>query len=413
MGCTVSGLELLTLEEMAVADRLAVEAGVASLTLMETAGEAVADAVRAAFPAGSRVVVLAGPGNNGGDGFVAARLLKRASYDVRLYLLGEVRALKGDAAQMARRWDGPVRAIDSLDLSGVHVIVDALFGAGLSRPLSGPAAAAVEAVNSSEAWVLSVDVPSGLDGASGKPLGAVVEADASVTFFRLKPGHLLFPGRGLSGDVTLADIGIPDRVLEAISPRTFRNAPGLWTLPMPRADSHKYERGHAVVASGSALRTGASRLAARAALRVGAGLVTLLSPHDALLVNAQHLTAIMIEPFEGPEGLAHALADRRRTAAIIGPAFGVGEATCRAVEAVLASGAATVLDADALSSFAGQLERLHRAILALPDRRSCSRRTMENWGGCSGRSMVHQDSSAHARPPGSSARFSFRRGRTR
>ena len=368
--CSNSGLELLPPDEMAVADRLAVESGVASLALMERAGEAVSGAVRARFPAGSRVCVLCGPGNNGGDGFVAARLLKRASYDVRLYLLGERAALKGDAGEMARRWDGPVRALDTLDLSSVHVVIDALFGAGLSRALEGLAGETVATVNASDAWIVAVDVPSGLDGASGTAAGPVIEADETVTFFRLKPGHLLFPGRRLCGEVTLADIGIPEAVLSKIAPSAFRNGPGLWgeVFPLPELDGHKYGRGHAVVASGPATRTGAARLAARGALRSGAGLVTMLSPFEAVSVHAHQLTAIMLEPFEGAEGLASALSDRRRNAAIIGPAFGVGEATCRAVEAVLASGAACVLDADALSSFEGQLARLERAIALRPDR---------------------------------------------
>jgi len=358
------GGELLTPEEMGRADRAAVARGVASLTLMETAGRAVAEAARRRLPPGSRIAVLCGPGNNGGDGFVAARLLKRASYDVRLYLLGDKRDLKGDAAEMARRFDGAVRPLDPFQLESLHLIIDGLFGAGLSRPIDGVAAEVIAAVNASGTPVLAIDVPSGLDGATGVPRGPVIAATETVTFFRRKPGHVLYPGRRLCGTVRVADIGIPDAVLAELGITAHVNGLSLWRdhYPWPVADGHKYGRGHALVVSGPALATGAARLAARGALRAGAGLVTVASPLDAVSVNAAHLTAIMLKPFEGPEGLTSLLADRRKNAVLIGPGGGVGEAMCRLAEAALHSPAAVVLDADALTSFAGDLARLAAAI---------------------------------------------------
>jgi NAD(P)H-hydrate epimerase len=347
-------LDLLTTEEMTRADQAAVAAGVPSLTLMENAGKAVADAVRAMLPAGSRIAVLCGPGNNGGDGFVAARHLKRASYDVRLYLLGDRAALQGDAAEMARWWDGPVRALEPAALQSVHLVVDALFGAGLSRPLDGLAAEMVQAVNAGGVPVLSVDVPSGLDGTTGAPRGPVVRATRTVTFFRKKPAHLLVPGRALCGDVVVADIGIPDRVLTGdLAPRTFANAPPLWSglLPRPGLAGHKYARGHALVVSGPAFHSGAARLAARGALRAGAGLVTVASPASALPENAAHLTAIMLAPCEGARALGRLLQDARKNAVLIGPGSGVGPETAEMTEAALRSAAQVVLDADALTSF--------------------------------------------------------------
>jgi hydroxyethylthiazole kinase-like uncharacterized protein yjeF len=362
--------ELLSPAEMAQADGLAVTHGVASLALMEAAGQAVADAARRLVPPGARVGVLCGPGNNGGDGFAAARLLKRASYDVRLFLLGEKSALKGDAAEMARRFDGPVRPLDPMQLESLHLIIDALFGAGLSRPLDGVAAEAVAAVAQAGTPVLAVDVPSGLDGATGDAKGPVLRATETVTFFRLKPGHLLYPGRGLCGRVRLADIGIPAHVLPEIDIETFANTPALWSAAFrwPSPEAHKYARGHAVVVSGPAHATGAARLAARGALRAGAGLVTVASPLDAVTVNANHLTAIMLKPFEGPEGLSDILADHRKNALLLGPGGGVGEAMCRLAEAALRSPAAIVLDADALTSFGGALPRLASAIAGRPGR---------------------------------------------
>lgn len=351
----MADLELLTTDQMGAADRAAVAAGVPSLTLMENAGRAVADEVRRMCPAGSRVAVLCGPGNNGGDGFVAARHLKRASYDVRLHLLGEKTALKGDAAEMARRWDGPIRALEPEALQSMHLVVDALFGAGLARPLDGTAAQMVEAINASRLPVVAVDVPSGLDGTTGEAAGPVVKATHTVTFFRRKPGHVLMPGRALCGPTVVADIGIPTSVLGGdIVISTWANGPDLWMphFPHPGVDGHKYSRGHAVVVSGPAFRSGAARLGARAALRIGAGLVTVASPPTALPENAAHLTAIMLMACESPEVLGSILEDQRKNALLIGPGAGIGSETAEMTAVALRSAAAVVLDADALTAFA-------------------------------------------------------------
>jgi hydroxyethylthiazole kinase-like uncharacterized protein yjeF len=363
-------LELLTNAEMSRADRLAVAAGVPSLTLMENAGRAVADEATLMAPASTRIAVLCGPGNNGGDGFVAARHLRDRGYEVRLSLLGDRDGLKGDAAAMAQRYAGPVSPVSGSALERAELIVDALFGAGLTRPLEGAAAAAVEAMNASGCPVLAIDVPSGLDGTTGAATGPVVQALRTVTFFRRKPGHLLLPGRTYCGPVSAADIGIPASVLGEIEPHTWANAPGLWlsVFPHPEMAGHKYDRGHALVVSGPLAHTGAARMGARGALRIGAGLVTVASPPDALAVNAAHLTAIMLLPFEGGHGLSQILSDRRKNVVLLGPALGVGAATRELVATALSSGAATVLDADALTSFAGEAAELGRAIAVMPTR---------------------------------------------
>lgn len=428
--------ELLTTAEMAEADRRAIGANIPSLTLMENAGRAVADTAAAMVPAGSQILILCGPGNNGGDGFVAARLLQNQGFSVSVLLLGSLENLKGDALHMAARWTGPtletVRDVPAPDPSrtpgrtpsghprtplpigpDTRLILDALFGAGLSRPLTEKAADLVHAANASGLPILAVDVPSGLDGNTGDvslaplrvdvpsgldgnsgnalaedsasggtpasgtsflpasggtaplrdsspaPLrGDTISATRTVTFFRRKPGHLLYPGRRLCGDVTTADIGIPPAVLDAICPRTHANAPALWRAAFPRAhtDQHKYTRGHAVVVSGPADATGAARLGARGALRMGAGLVTLVGNAAATAVNAAHVTAIMLKIAATPDALAEVLADTRRNAVLIGPGAGVGTATARNVLTALASSAAVVLDADALTSFAPDAE---------------------------------------------------------
>jgi hydroxyethylthiazole kinase-like uncharacterized protein yjeF len=354
--------ELLTPVEMARADRFAIDAGVPGLLLMERAGLAVARAAVGLVRTRGRIVALCGPGGNGGDGFVAARYLKNWGYPVSVYLLGD--ALRGDTAEMARRWGGEIAPAEAFSLQGADLVIDALYGAGLARDVEGLAARCVGAINASGAKVLAVDVPSGLDGASGVVRRLAVEATATITFFRLKPGHLLSSGGGRPGRLLLADIGIPDAALDAIRPQAFANQSKVWRAALPRltANSYKYSRGSALVLSGAAYQTGAARMAARAALRVGAGLVTIASPAEAVAVNANHETAVMIAPFMGEAGFAALLADPRRNAILIGPGAGVGEATRAYVEAALTgpsdSPRAVVLDADALTSFAGEADRL-------------------------------------------------------
>lgn len=345
-------IELLTPDEMSACDRLAIASGVPGIALMEKAGRAVADAV-ARHPLGTRVLVVAGPGNNGGDGFVAARILSERGYPVRLMLLGDPTALKGDAAEAAKRWKGSVEEADPGAVAGAGVIVDALFGAGLNRAVDGEPRALIEAMNASGATIIAVDLPSGINGASGAVMGIAVKANESVTFFRRKPGHLLLPGRLHAGKVRVADIGIADSVLDRVKPNTFANSLALWgtQIPIPKLDGHKYARGHAVVVSGGLSSTGAARLAARGALRAGAGLVTLASPRDALAVNAAASTAVMVRPIDGAQELHGLLADRRLNSVVLGPGLGVGEGTRDLVLAALDGDRAVVLDADALTSF--------------------------------------------------------------
>jgi NAD(P)H-hydrate epimerase len=359
-------LELLTAEEMGRADRLTIERGVPGARLMENAGRAVADEVVRRFPDAGRVAVLCGPGNNGGDGFVAARHLTEKGYAVRLGLAGDPARLPDDAAAMATLWLGAIEPLTVELLAHADVVVDAIFGAGLARPIEGELAALIEAVNASGLPVVAVDVPSGIDGTTGAVRGVAIRALATVTFFRLKPGHLLLPGRGLCGDVSVADIGIEASVLDVIRPRAFVNEPALWLahFPWPKPESHKYARGHAVVVSGPVWSTGAARLGARGALRAGAGLVTVASPRDALEVNAGALTAIMVRIVDDAAELAALLADERKNAVMMGPGAGVGEHLRSLVLAALASEAAVVLDADALTSFADDPDTLFAAIKA-------------------------------------------------
>ena len=358
---------VLSVAEMYRADKAAAEHGVPGVALMENAGRAIAETVRARHQP-CPVVVLCGPGNNGGDGFVAARHLAAAGWSVRLALLGARDRLSGDAAHHAGLWDGAVEALDESAvpglLGGAGLVIDALFGAGLSRPLEGAARAAVEAVNADGLPVAAVDVPSGVSGDSGALVGEVaVRAALTVTFSRKKPGHLLLPGRLLCGEVVVADIGIPETVLTGIAPQTFENGPALWSARYPwrRPDSHKYHFGHALILGGAVV-TGAGRLAARAALRVGAGLVTVACTRETLPIYALSAPSVITAPVETEADYQALLADRRKNAVLLGPGNGVGPQTRGRALAALGAGKAVVLDADALTSFEARPSDLFEAI---------------------------------------------------
>lgn len=347
--------ELLTVAEMYRADQLAMAGGVPGPVLLDKAGRAVAEEIRRRW-APRPVVVLCGPGNNGGDGFVIARVLAADGWPVRLGLLGSREALRGDAAGAAAGWTGPVEPATPSLLEGAPLVVDALFGAGLARPLDGAALALVRAMDG--LTVVAVDVPSGVHGDSGAIVGAAPAAALTVTFFRPKPGHLLMPGRARCGEMVVADIGIPPAVLDAIRPRTLRNGPAHWRdrYPWPRLDGHKYHRGHAVVLGG-AVMTGAARLAARAALRVGAGLVTVACPPETFAVYAAGSPSLIVQPVDDA-GFAALLADARRNAVLLGPGAGGGAATRGHVMAARNAGKSCVIDADALTAFGEQPEAL-------------------------------------------------------
>lgn len=351
--------ELLDPIEMARADALTIASGTPGTQLMERAGRAVADVV-ARKPLSSRVLILCGPGNNGGDGFVAARVLVQRGFRVRVALLGAREKLKGDAAWAAGGWKGEVEAAEGVDPSGCDIIVDALFGAGLARDLDGVARQVVEKMAASGRPIVAVDLPSGLDGATGQIRGAAARAVETVTFFRRKPGHLLMPGRLLCGPVRVADIGIPDTVLAEIAPRTFANAPAAWAhaFPVPRVEGHKYGRGHGVVVSGGVWTAGAARLSARGTLRAGAGLVTVACPREAREVHAASYAALMARPVDTAAELAEMLSDSRFGAVLLGPGLGVGDGTRERLSVAAALHRALVVDADAITSFAGASDML-------------------------------------------------------
>ena len=352
---------LLRVAQMTEADRLTAAGGTPGHELMQNAGAAVAREVERRWSV-RRVCVLCGPGNNGGDGFVVATELAAAGWPVHIALLGDRQRLTGDAAYHAARCLCPVRPLGPAAVEDADLVVDALFGAGLNRALEENVRQTLELAARLRLPSIAIDVPSGVMGDSGESLGAV-GALCTVTFTRKKPGHVLLPGRELCGEVVVADIGTPAPVLDRLEVDTWENGPALWRshMPRPQAAGNKYHRGHALVCGGYPM-TGAARMAARAAARAGAGLTSIAVPAVALPIYAAALTSIMVHPLSRPEDLARLLDDRRYTALLIGPGAGVDAGTRERALAMLATGRAVLLDADAISVFAQDLEPLARAI---------------------------------------------------
>jgi hydroxyethylthiazole kinase-like uncharacterized protein yjeF len=360
-GCAADATALLSVGQMEEADRLTVQAGTPGIDLMQNAGSAVAlEIMRRWSP--RPTAVLCGPGNNGGDGFVVARALAAAGWPVRLALAGSVQQLRGDARHHAALWQLPVERMDVGVVEGATLLVDALFGSGLRRPLSGEIPRILSAAAERRLPIVAVDVPSGLLGDTGESLGAV-PAVLTVTFTRKKPGHVLLPGRELCGETVVADIGTTAAVLERIPLATWENDPALWRddFPQLRASANKYSRGHALLWGGYPT-TGAARMAARAAARAGAGLTTIAVPPEALPIYATALSSIMVRAVAGAADLGKLLEDSRFNALLIGPGAGVDASTRARALAMLATRRAVLIDADAISAFAQDRSALFAAV---------------------------------------------------
>ncbi|HME40984.1 MAG TPA: NAD(P)H-hydrate dehydratase [Steroidobacteraceae bacterium] len=352
---------LLSVAQMTAADRAAIAAGTPGSQLMQNAGDSVVREITRRWSP-RPVAVLCGPGNNGGDGFVVAIALAQAGWPVRIALLGDRQELRGDARLHAMRWSGAIAAVTPAAIDGAALVVDALFGSGLSRPLQGPVVDTLMAVTRRGLPLVAIDVPSGVMGDSGENVGAAPAA-CTVTFARKKPGHVLLPGRDLCGEIVVADIGIPPAVFDSLAVDAWENHPDLWRADLPRATSagNKYTRGHALLCGGYPM-TGAARMAARAAARIGAGLTTIAVPEIAFPLYASALTSIMVRPLSEPGDLTRLLSDARYTAFLIGPGAGVDDATREAALQVLRTARPVLLDADAITVFASKAADLARAI---------------------------------------------------
>jgi ADP-dependent NAD(P)H-hydrate dehydratase / NAD(P)H-hydrate epimerase len=348
---------LFSVAQMNEADRLTIAAGTPGALLMQRAGDAVAQEIERRFtprPAS----VLCGPGNNGGDGFVVAAALARAGWPVRVALSGEIDALRGDALHHARLWRGGVEPLSPSVIDEAGLVIDALFGSGLNRHLQSTARDTLAYARRQRVPIVAVDIPSGITGDSGEDFGAA-PAVCTVTFVRKKPGQLLLPGRNFCGELVLADIGMEPALLDSLGADTWENTPRLWQSRLPQRDSgdHKYSRGHALLYGGYPM-TGAARMAARAAARIGAGLTTIAVPEKAFPIYAAALTSIMAQPLGKDEDFDRLLEDSRYTALSIGPGAGVNDTTRARALSMLHTRKPVVLDADALSVFAGRTAEL-------------------------------------------------------
>lgn len=342
---------LITPAAMGDVDRDAALSGIDSFSLMLRAGQAVSAAALRLYPQAARIIVLCGPGNNGGDGFVAAEALRRSGVDVRVFHLGDPVKLKGDARRAFAAFHAPSWPIADYVPQSDDVVIDALFGAGLARNLDDAVVQLIDRVNRVGVPVIAVDLPSGLDGLTGQPRPAAFHACHTVTFMARKPGHVLLPGRIICGTVEVFDIGIPRRIVDLHRGAIALNTPAAWQKEMPRlsGSSHKFTRGHLTVFSGEINATGAARLSAMAGLRAGAGLITLASPKGAVSVNAAQTTAVMVKEIDDLTSLEDYLKDRRMSAFVLGPGFGTGEKAKAFTHAL--KHRRLVLDADGLSSF--------------------------------------------------------------
>lgn len=353
---------LLTDDEMRQAEKLGcLRHSADSFSLMQKAGDAVARVVQRRWQP-CRVLVLCGSGNNGGDGYIAAEALRLAGWSVTV---AAMTASPGtdDARRAAAAWQGETRPLDPALLTAIDGVVDALFGAGLKRAPMNSVAQVIEQLNASGLPVIAVDLPSGLESDTGRIPGVAVKAEATVTFFRKKMGHILLPGAALCGEVFVDSLDIDDAVLDAIQPKTTENHPALWraSLPQPKPEDHKYDRGHALVYGGPVM-TGAARLAARAVQRMGAGLVTLAAPVAAVPLYAAALESVMVRPAPDIVAWRELVEQAKINALLVGPGMGIDEQTREFVLCAVRTRKPCVLDADALTAFANVPDALFPAL---------------------------------------------------
>lgn len=351
---------LITPDAMSRVDAAAAATGQDSFGLMRRAGEAVAAAALRHYPEALRFVVLCGPGNNGGDGYVCAGALTRTGANVAVFHLGEPSRLKGDASLARDSFAGLSNDIAAYTPMAGDVVIDALFGAGLARDVAPEVADLIRHVTEARLPVISVDLPSGLDGLTGQVRGAAFQATHTVTFMARKPGHVLLPGRTLCGKIEVFDIGIPRRLVAAEAGTLRINGPDIWHASHRalQAEDHKYRRGHLTVFSGPETSTGAARLSAMAGLKAGAGLVTIASPKAALAANALHLTAVMLTALDTDSDLESSLQDGRRETFILGPGFGDYDKARAFALRLGRAGRRLVLDADGITAFREDRDRL-------------------------------------------------------
>lgn len=394
---------------MLAADARAKQHGKNSYDLMRAAGLAVAAEVVKRYSSPQAVVVVAGPGNNGGDGAIAAEALAGHGYQVSMVRYGADKVKQSDAQRAFSACKQPGFEVDDAIneevaalIAGADILIDALLGAGLSREPTGVLAALIHAMNASRAAVLAVDLPSGVNGNAHTASACTIQADLTVTFFRLKIAHVLMPVKALCGEVVLVQIGLDEQELAGEELLCELNEPELWrsSLFPPGPTDYKYSRGHVLVRGGDEQSSGAARLTAQTALNCGAGAVTVSCPQSALPVYAAHLTAVMLRVHHDELDFARMLSDRRINTVALGPGNGVGELTRRFVVTSVQAGKCCVLDADALTSFSDApsllfhaLAEAHNTAILTPHQGEFERLFPE-LAAKTGQSRLHQAASA-------------------
>ena len=349
-GVTATDLPIVTAAQMRALEADAIAAGTPAWALMESAGLAAARAV-AAFAGGLPTLVLCGSGNNGGDGYVMARILRSWGWQVRIAALAP--PLTVDAQVAAAHWDGPVEPLNETTVSA-PVLIDALFGIGLSRSIDETIVTGLHRLAAAARIVVAIDLPTGVSTDDGRCLSAPVAADMTVTFGAAKPAHVLHPAAAYCGRLVIAEIGLAPE-------HSLITRVGCPILPPLASGVHKFTRGHVLIAGGPKTSASAARLTALAAQRAGAGYVTLLSPADALDGNAAHPGSVVLARADTPAELAAAASDARVSAIAAGPGFGLGERR-DALRALMTVGTPIVLDADVFSLFSGDAAGLKAAL---------------------------------------------------
>lgn len=385
----------LSREEMKEAEQRAITHGVSGLQMMGCAGREIAKIIKKRFSnKDANILVLCGSGNNGGDGFVVAKHLHHAGYRVHAIAMTSLDQLAPDALYMAKQCNAPKTVYQGDDrfweehLAKADLVIDALFGTGLSRPIEGNVFRLIEAVNKSSAKVIAIDIPSGIDANTGGLLGIAMNATMTVTFEAKKPGHILQPGKAYVGELQVVGIDIPTDVMASFTPSILRNTPMVWGkhLPIRPEASHKYHAGHLVVRGGEVLQ-GAAKLVSLSGLRVGAGLVTIAVPSKALPQYCASNLSVMQKPVDTVEEWNQFVSDPRVTAMVIGPGNGVGELTKQLVFASCRLGKSLVLDADGLTSVGGDIDSLtqltHDHVVITPHE--------GEWERCFARKLNSQD----------------------
>ena len=349
--------QIVTTQQMIESEACAIISGISELTLMENAGKAVAQYVEEHYNNNHTILILCGPGNNGGDGFVIARLLHNIGYKISIahYKTDKI------SPNMKHMMD-KAKNIEILDLLNdqinfdTDIIIDALFGTGISRAFS--LTKIVHYIANSPAKIIAVDIASGINSDTGEIMQNAIKADITITFAAKKLGHLLNPGKLYSGLVIAKDIGVD------ISTKytAYENSPTLWNIPHIEYESHKYSRGFAIINGGDIQCTGAARLAAKAAQRSGAGVVTLASPLNAAHIYHSSLMSVMVKQYDSEQSFTQILSDKRISSILLGPGNGVNSETKQKILTALKHITRCILDADALTVFQDDHELLFENI---------------------------------------------------